>query len=484
MVATTFVRPVSNESWSPYYRIGMKEANHRRTITVNGSLHQVMLDFDYGWNDEFVRLTDEYFQIPYSYLPQPEDVLILGAGSGNDVVIARKMGAKRIDAVEIDPVIQSLGADLHYNRPYEPDGRVRVFVDDARAFLRKTDKRYDLIVLGTLDSHTLLSGYSSIRLDNFLYTRESFEEIRDHLKPGGVVAVFHLSARPYISGKIALIMAEAFDRKPTILEFERGTLFNYLFLSGDSVPEATALPPHMDVSESNVIATDDWPFLYLEKPSLPGHYLAVLAAILLVAVFGIRGFGRRSRGRFDPELFFLGGGFLLIETKSVTEMSLLFGSTWVVNLVVFSSILIVILCGNLWVALRKSDELVKPFLLLGLAIAVALAVPYESLLSFPLAVRGIGAGFIIGAPILFASVIFARLFKSHSNPTSGLAWNLCGAIVGGMLEYAVMLVGIRSLYFFGLLLYGAAAVSIWRKTKRKSAKVEESVAVPEVVRQF
>jgi spermidine synthase len=74
-----------------------------------------------------------------------QDVLIIGAGSGNDISRALEWGARRVDAVEIDPVIYRLGRLHHPDQPYS-DQRVRVHLDDGRNFLRSAPERYDLIV--------------------------------------------------------------------------------------------------------------------------------------------------------------------------------------------------------------------------------------------------------------------------------------------------------------------------------------------------
>ena len=110
--------------------------------------------------------------------------MILGAGSGNDVHLVLEQGAKNIDAVEIDRAIWKLGKELNYQKPYD-DPRVQVYIDDARAFLKKTKTKYDVIILGTLDSQTLLSGMSSIRLDNYIYTSEAFRSVRELLNQRG-----------------------------------------------------------------------------------------------------------------------------------------------------------------------------------------------------------------------------------------------------------------------------------------------------------
>ena len=112
----------------------------------------------------------------------------MGAGTGNDVAASLRHESSSVDAVEIDPAILALGKRDHPERPYDSP-RVSVQLNDARAFLKRTERRYDLILFGLLDSHTQLSDYSNMRIDNFVYTEESFREAKEHLKPTGVVFV-------------------------------------------------------------------------------------------------------------------------------------------------------------------------------------------------------------------------------------------------------------------------------------------------------
>src|SRR5205823_450966 len=91
------------------------------------------------------------YRIPYRLLGrEPGRVLILGAGSGNDVAVALAQGADSVDAVEIDPAIAQLGRTTHPDKPYL-DSRVHVHVNDARSFLQNAQEKWDLIVFGTLD---------------------------------------------------------------------------------------------------------------------------------------------------------------------------------------------------------------------------------------------------------------------------------------------------------------------------------------------
>lgn len=108
----------------------------------------------------------------------------MGAGTGNDVASALRHGATHVDAVEIDPLILRLGKRFHPEHPYDSP-RVTVHVDDARAFFKKTKRKYDLIVFGYLDSHTMLTSFSSVRLDNYVYTLESLREARGLLREAG-----------------------------------------------------------------------------------------------------------------------------------------------------------------------------------------------------------------------------------------------------------------------------------------------------------
>ncbi|MDH3367874.1 MAG: hypothetical protein OEO17_08520, partial [Gemmatimonadota bacterium] len=227
--------------------------------------------------------------------------------------------------------------------------------------------------------------------------------------------------------------------------------------------------PRSILTTAVTLPEDDWPYLYLRRPTLPDHYVQALAMVLLVAlVFVGAGIGPTQvlRWRFDWGMFFLGAGFLLVETKSVSEISLLFGATWTVNLVVFYSILTVILIANIWVLRRPGHGTRWPFVGLFSSLAIAYAVPARSLLPLGLAGQWIVGGLMVALPILFAALIFAVLFRSRTaNPTAALAANLIGAIVGGVLEYSSMIVGIKTLYVLAAVFYLAAFLASERAAR-------------------
>jgi Asp-tRNA(Asn)/Glu-tRNA(Gln) amidotransferase A subunit family amidase len=93
---------------------------------------------------------------------------------------------------------------------------VTVFIDDARAFFKKTNQRYDLIVFGYLDSHTLLTSMSSIRLDNYVYTLESFREARKLLTTNGTLVLAYSAGRSFLGDRIYATLAREYDAVLTL----------------------------------------------------------------------------------------------------------------------------------------------------------------------------------------------------------------------------------------------------------------------------
>lgn len=460
------------EYWSPYYRIDFFITPHLYSLDVNGSLHQYMLDFapDIIARVPELRAQRDSYLKPLKLVPKIDTALVLGAGTGNDVALLIQLGARYIDAVEIDPTILTIGKVLHFQAPYA-DPRVHAHVEDARQFLRRTRQHYDLIVLGTLDSQTLLSGMSSLRLDNYVYTVESFRSARARLNPGGHLVTYHESPFPYVAAKIEQMLATAFGEEPVVLFQPDSRLFNYSFIAGGGLPLSLSTGHPSQVPGVTVaVPHDDWPYLYLGRRTIPTHYLKALSGVLLIAlVLVAAGAGRKLAGGFDGAMFFMGAGFLLIETKSVTEMSLLFGSTWRVNLLVFSSILVMILLANTAVLRKPRTSVQTPFALLFASLAVALVVPARALLSLGVLGQWLLGGLLVALPVLFAATIFATLFTSRANPTRALAYNLIGAMVGGVLEYSSMATGIKALYLVAAMAYCGAFLFARREGRALAA---------------
>ena len=183
----------------------------QRFIYVNNLAHQGMLK---------IEESGPAYMLPY-FLNRDaggqsfEDVLIIGAGSGNDVAAALRQGARHVDAVEIDPVIYDLGRRDHPNRPYR-DPRVTVHLEDGRGFVRKTEQRYDLIIYALVDSLALHSSYSSVRLESFLFTEEAFRDVKAKLKPGGVFALYNYYRQGWVVGRLEKLAETVFGARPIV----------------------------------------------------------------------------------------------------------------------------------------------------------------------------------------------------------------------------------------------------------------------------
>jgi hypothetical protein len=449
----------SGDVWSPYYRISTYVVSDGNlTINVNGIPHQAL--------HPVAEPKDPWYDQVYKWFPGRtfDEVLIVGAGSGSDVALALSKGVGHVDAVEIDPAIQGIGIDQHPDRPYA-DPRVTRIVNDGRAYLRTTEKRYDLVIFALPDSLTLVSTAANIRLESFLFTEEAFAAVRDHLSPDGVFVLYNLYRQPWLIAKLADELDHVFGAPPLVRTYfaTSATLANgpaVIALNGGP-PPGDAVDPVPDAgSPEPRPATDDWPFLYLRTPFVAPYYLLALALILVAAgaavAVGARATGTSLR-RFSPHFFVLGIAFLLLETRSLVSFSLLFGTTWIVNALAFFGILASVLVA---IAVNARFPMRRPapfYVGLFATLALAFLLPPEQLLLDPPWLRYLLAGGLAFAPVFFANLVFSYSFRETRTADMAFASNLLGAMVGGALEYLALLSGYRML----LILVAALYVLAW-----------------------
>jgi len=523
----------AQQIWSPYYRIDFTQAD--LSLSVNLIYHQQMV----SRNENFPAYALPHLLNRDAGRPPFEDVLIIGAGSGNDVSRALQWGAKEVDAVEIDPAINRLGRAYHPDRPYQ-DARVRIQLDDGRNFLRSTERKYDLIVYALVDSLVLHSGYSNIRLESFLFTRQTFEDVRRHLKPNGTFVIYNYFRQGWLAARLQKGLDEVFGESNSlvltlpyrkVIDPEKATFGDftiffagatsdlrnafarqpYYWLRNDKPPgpaspngfqpdkaaiqfdvvqgffnnEPAALSPWQNFGLATVVqpagqlrtATDDWPFLYLRKPMIPtlslrGMLIMGGLGLLLIFLFvprqrkganAVAERGTRASGfgtALNVQFFFLGAGFMLVETKAVVTMALLFGSTWVVNSVVFLAVLVMILVANFWTLRFKPARLWPYYAGLLVTLALNAIVPLDFFLGMNRSLQVLGSCLLVFAPILFAAVIFAASFKRTMEPDRAFGVNIAGALLGGLAEYSSMLVGFQYLVLVAILFYALSAIGL------------------------
>ncbi len=434
------------------------------TIDVNHAFYQHIIDGSPRAvaQSEHIAGAVQYYNLPYRLGGDPGDVLVVGAGSGNDVAAALRNGARSVTAVEIDPVIIDLGRRLHPERPYQ-DPRTRAVVNDARTFLRQTDRRFDTVIYGLLDSHTSLGAMTNVRLDSFVYTVEGFREAVSRLRDDGLLVVSYAVLDAGQGDKLYAMLARAYPgRSPRVFSSRRGTVF----VTGpglertpprlDEVDEVTSQFVHLSASAE--VATDDWPFFYMQRRTYPVTYAVMILILLsLSAWFVSRNLGLpRLSTTANGAFFFLGAGFMLIETKVVTELGLVFGNTWSVIAVAVSAILLMGFLANQWVLLGGPVRTGASFALLAGALVLGLVVTRMSMSGVNVPAPRLVMPVVLTLPLFFAGLVFSSELGRHGSIGDALSANLFGAMLGGFLEYNSMYWGFSSLYPLGMSLYALA----------------------------
>jgi SAM-dependent methyltransferase len=441
-------------SWSPYYKITTKDVVPGNPdfvdISVNGIPHQLMAPAQWKLEQGEQQYATPYLRIKDNSL---DDVLIVGAGSGSDVAIALSKGATHIDAVDIDPRIMQIGLERNPDRAYETP-RVTRHVNDGRAFLTGTDKKYDLILFALPDSLTLVSGASQIRLESFLFTDRAIEEARDHLKPDGAFAMYNYYREEWLIDRLAGTASDVFDHTPCVDTFAGAQAVVTVALDPVNQQCETTYEPSGAVIAP---ATDDRPFLYFKGDGFPSLYLWAIGGILLVSVIALRTLGGTFRSmRPYADLFFMGAAFLLLETKNVATFAMLFGTTWLVNALVFAGVLVIVLAAVETERRIRTPPLPVVFAGIALSLAVAYLVRPDWLLPLPFVPRLVVAVLLAFLPIYLANIAFAKRFKEAGDSQAAFAINIMGAIVGGCLEYAALLTGYGNLLIVVGVVYGLA----------------------------
>lgn len=421
--------------------------------------------------DNALRETAAYYELPYRiYGKQPLNVAIVGSGTGNDVAAALRCGAKHVDAIEIDPAILKLGYMYHPEKPYA-DTRVNSVVNDARTFFRMTHTAYDMVVYGLLDSHTLLSHASSIRLDSFVYTIEALKEARQLLKSDGLMSLSFCILSDEIGRKIYLMMKSAFEGKPPICirsKYDASVIFfqsrdGTLTLDRDLLVSAgfeDMTSYYANPKTHADLPTDDWPFFYMPKRIYPFSYLVMMALILILSSFTTFSFIKEQPTFSNSAFFFLGAGFMLIETKAITELGLTFGNTWQVIGIAISGVLLMAFLANCvvqWFNIRRPFPWV-------LFIIISLLVGYlvSSQGGFGSSISGkINTVILLTCPMFFSGIIFSTLLSRDRYITGVMAVNILGAMAGGVLEYNSMYFGFRFLYLLAILMYILAILAYY-----------------------
>ena len=463
--------------FSPYSRIDLSRDIESQggaiTLEVNRDFHQYMHDLSPAalaspslsrWQRQHKADLERVYDLPFVLGDARGRALVVGAGTGNDAQAALRGGFREVVSVEIDGTVVDLGRRLHPEQPYS-DSRSRLVVDDARAFFeRYRGAPFDVVCYGLLDSHALFSAMSTLRLENYVYTREGIAAAWRHVAPNGLLAIdFSVFAGDWIADRLYWTMFEATGRLPIAIDHGMQYGRTFVVTREPARLHLERVQPYPIVAptaprDAVRTTTDDWPFLYVRPGQVPWGYLIVLALILASGTLATRRtFAAAIAGRdFDGPLFFMGAAFLLLETRGVTTLSLLFGSTWVVNAAVFLGVLVMALAANQLVERRPPRAVLAWFVPLLASVALVAMLPTSALDRFSLPVRGLLGGLLIALPIGVAGVVVSSLLARARRPAAALGSNLIGALVGGCLEYASMWLGLRAMAAVAFVFYAVA----------------------------
>ncbi|HEV8385231.1 MAG TPA: hypothetical protein VGQ11_10205 [Candidatus Acidoferrales bacterium] len=478
--------------WSPYQKLTLVTLTDgketiRTILQTNGSWYQDILDLRPDWVSahpgydglgDQVPLPYHRYNFPYRFKPTPADVLILGAGMGNDVAAAIRNGAGRVVAVEIDPLIQQLGYERNPEKVYSDPRVVRV-VNDARAYLQTTHEKFDLVVSSILDSHITQSSFTNIRTDNYVYTREGIEAMFRVLKSDGVLSVSFSDERPWFGGRMRDTLAAILGKTPRVLN--NGYFF---FIIGDAAERQIAADPELaayvakfkiDKVQDAALTTDDWPYFYQRNRGVP-MIVAVLSVLLIALCWLVLRGNQLRLTSMRWHFFFLGAGFMLMEVQIISKLALVFGTTWLVNSIAISALLGLILLAN--AVASRAPALTGTFAYAGLfvALAVCYLVPMKALLFGSFWMRALASTLLLCSPVFFAGLIFISSFAASKFSAEAFGSNLFGSVVGGLLEALSFWTGIRSLLIVAGICYALSLMT--RKGLEAEPVMKASAAAP------
>jgi hypothetical protein len=380
-----------------------------------------------------------------------------------------------IDAVEIDPIILQYGRRYHPHLPYN-NPNVKVYNNDARNFIRYSKKKYDLIIYGLLDSHVALSNLSNVRLESFVYTLEALKESREKLSEDGLIYLNFFLTSNLQSLKFYKMLRESFDGlRPRVFINPHPRRLTFIIGPGLSklrqhqkfgfIEISQSLESAMNQNEQLIdLSTDDWPFIYMETKRYPVSYLILNLSIFLVGFLFIRQNITQKEPWFNSVFFFLGAGFMLLETKAITELGLLFGSTWNVVSVVILAILFMAYLGNLCILKGFKLQIKTGLVFLILSLIGGYYFGAKVPEYFGLRISQLILPLLLTLPIFFSGLVFSRYLREKDvSINSAMASNLIGALVGGLLEYNALYLGYRGLYLLALVMYLLAILGLFRR---------------------
>ena len=492
--------------WSPYQKLSVYAVGEERESTFWAHLRGERVPADAGIGTHLIAVNNVGYQATIDLRPEnvaihpdtfppeqrgfsqydlppklhlkPKTALVVGAGTGNDVAGMLRNGVEKVIAVEIDPTIIQFGRKYHPEKPYD-DARVTIVNDDARSYFATTTEKFDVITFGLLDSHTTTS-MTNARLDHYVYTVESLTHAKTLLNPGGIIFLSFEAQKPYIVDRMARTLAGVFDREP--FQFcVRGNPYGWggvMFVAGDqdAAKAQIAADPRFatlmqkwqaDMPERSTnatsLATDDWPYIYLEHRQIPPLYFLLALALGILFWLGLREMKApqiiRGWEGSQTHFFLLGAAFMLLEVQNISKAAVVLGNTWIVNAVIISGILIMILLAN---AIAGRIKKLPAGLVYAALVGSCIGLYFLDLSQFgflPYWQKAAVVGLLTSLPMLFSGIVFIRSFAIAERKDAALGANLFGSLAGGLLQTVTFVTGIKALLLIVAVVYLLAVLT-------------------------
>jgi SAM-dependent methyltransferase len=258
---------VTQTGWNAYSRIDAVEG------FPSPNLARLYIDSD-AWTNaqqwdgriESIRdVRDWYRALPFRLTPNAE-TLIIGPGGGSDVIVALGSGSRKVTAVELNPLmlefVRHYGARAGnlYNRP-----DVEVIQSEGRNFISRTDRRFDVIFLGFVDTWASVASGGLSLSENYLYTAQALRAYYDHLTNDGILVVMRwdVDIPRLVANSVAVLGVNDASKRIVALLEKRGT--------PEDPPQMIFMLRKRPFTDAETQEIMDWS---LAKPVIvPGHHM-------------------------------------------------------------------------------------------------------------------------------------------------------------------------------------------------------------------
>ena len=177
--------------------------------------------------------------------------------------------------------------------------------------------------------------------------------------------------------------------------------------------------------------------------------MLIISVLIISSFVFLRNITNIRSTDFSYSCFFLGAGFMLIETKCITEFAKIFGTTWLVNAIVISVILLMAFIANLIIIKKVKIPIYLNYLFLFLSILLGYVTFSNMFVDIDNPIYPI----LLTLPILFSGIAFSKEIVKINSASQALSANILGAMFGGFLEYNSMYFGFGSLYILAAVIY-------------------------------